>query len=314
MHAAISIERVSKTFGDKPAVRDLDLVVPRGSICGFIGPNGAGKTTTLRMILAIIAPDRGTIRVLGDGTAADARDRIGYLPEERGLYRKMRVAAWLGYVARLKGVPAAGMAARIDRWLERIGLPGVAARRCDELSKGMQQKVQFLAAVMHEPELLILDEPFSGLDPLNGRLLEELVLEQHAAGRTILLSTHVMPQAERLCERVFMIHRGAKVLDATLEEVARSFDPRTLVVELDAEEGGEAALAALPFVEGLVRAGARWRLSLREEVAVPEAIRQVAAAVPLRRVEAVRASLEDVFLRLAGQDPGNEPARETGSD
>jgi ABC-2 type transport system ATP-binding protein len=311
---AIVIDGVSKSFGDKHAVEALDLVVPRGSICGFIGPNGAGKTTTLRMVLSIIHPDTGSIRVLG-GRPSEKKDRIGYLPEERGLYRKMRVEGLLGYVARLKGVPAAGLSGKIRRWLERVGLPDAGVRRCEEHSKGMQQKVQFLAAVIHEPDLLILDEPFSGLDPLNARLLEDLMLEQHAQGRTILLSTHVMSHAERLCERVFMMDRGKKVLDADLGDIARSFDPRTLVVELDPPDADPTPLHAYAASAGVQRQGKAHRILLRDGVDVTAAIREIAAALPLRRIEAVRPSLEDVFLRLAGApDPSDAPVAAAAED
>ena len=316
MEHAIVMEGVTKAFGDKFAVNDLDLAVPQGSICGFIGPNGAGKTTTMRMILSIIAPDSGTLRVLGRRSAADSKDRIGYLPEERGLYRKMKVEALLSYVARLKGVSADGLQAKIARWLDRVELPGHAHRRCEELSKGMQQKVQFLAAVIHEPDLLVLDEPFSGLDPLNARLLEELMLEQHARGATILLSTHVMSQAERFCERVFMIHRGRKVLDATTSEIARSFDPRTLVVELASPDDSADALASYAGAERVERKGNTVRVQLRDGVDPSAAIRDLTARARLRRIEAVRATLEEVFLRLAGvpEEDARGAASHAGTD
>ena len=188
MSEAIVLENVTKSFGSKVAVASMGLAIPRGGLYGFIGPNGAGKTTTIRLVMSILFPDDGRVLVLG-GSALEVKDRIGYLPEERGLYRKMKVGAFLAYLARLKEVDEADVMKRVRYWLERVGLADVERKRCEELSKGMQQKVQFVAAVLHEPELLILDEPFSGLDPVNMRLVRELVIEQHARGATILFST-----------------------------------------------------------------------------------------------------------------------------
>ena len=179
MEPAISLNGVSKTFGTTVAVRDLDLVVPRGALYGFIGPNGAGKTTSLRMIMSILFPDRGRVSVLGCQSAQEAKDRISYLPEERGVYRKMKVGAFLIYIARLKGVNDSQAATRVRSWLDRVDLPNVYDKKCEELSKGMLQKVQLIAAILHQPELLILDEPFSGLDPVNTRLLRDIVLDEH---------------------------------------------------------------------------------------------------------------------------------------
>ena len=228
---AIVLENVTKTFGSTVAVSALDLSVPVGGLYGFIGPNGAGKTSTIRLVMSILFPDHGRVSVLGQTSALEAKDRIGYLPEERGLYRKMKVGAFLVYMGRLKGVDETVLLDRVRQWLEKVELADVEKKRCEELSKGMQQKVQFVAAVLHEPDLLILDEPFSGLDPVNMRLLRELVLEQHARGATILFSTHVMPQAEQICEHIVMIHQGEKVLDESLDAVRSRFDPRTVLLE-----------------------------------------------------------------------------------
>ncbi len=233
MSNAISIRNLTKTFGPKLAVSNLDLDVPTGSLCGFIGPNGAGKTTTIRMIMSILFPDSGELSVLGRPSAIESKDRIGYLPEERGVYRKMKVLPFLTYMAKLKGVDSSAARQKSAEWLGKVGLGDVAKKKCEELSKGMQQKVQFISAVIHEPDLLILDEVFSGLDPLNRRLMRELIEEQHKAGRTIVFSTHAMYEAEQLCDRVFMIHRGVKVLDDTLQGIRNRFDPKTIVVEPD---------------------------------------------------------------------------------
>ncbi len=211
------------------------MTVPRGGLYGFIGPNGAGKTTSIRIIMSILFPDSGELKVLGRDSALDAKDKIGYLPEERGVYRKMRVAAYLGYIARLKGVPEKGLAERVSAYVARVGLAGVEGKRCEELSKGMLQKIQFVAAIIHEPDLLILDEPFSGLDPVSMRQLREQIVAEHARGATILFSTHVMQQAEEICDHVVMIHRGRKVLDDPVSSIRSRYDPRALVLEpLDA--------------------------------------------------------------------------------
>lgn len=303
---AIEIAGLAKAFGRKQAVEGLDLVVPRGELCGFIGPNGAGKTTTIRMILSILFPDAGRLAVLGRESALESRDRIGYLPEERGLYRKMRVAEFLAYIGRLKGLPKAGLAGRIAEWLDRVGLADCGRKRCDELSKGMQQKVQFVATVLHEPDLLILDEPFSGLDPVNMRLLRDLFLAEHARGCTIIFSTHVMHQAEQLCERVVMLHRGRKVLDGSLAELRAAHAPSAVAFE---PLGGDDPRPALEGVAGVARIDARdgaYTLGLAEGADPAEVIRQVTAAVPTARIEVHRPSLEDIFVATVAQ--GDEQA------
>ncbi len=322
MPDAITTKRLTKTFGRKVAVSDLSLNIPEGSLCGVIGPNGAGKTTTIRMIMSIIFPDSGELSVLGKASAVESKDRIGYLPEERGVYRKMRVAAFLNYMARLKGVHTAQAGRRVGEWLERVGLADVARKRCEELSKGMQQKVQFIAAVIHEPDLLILDEVFSGLDPVNRQLMRDLIEEQHRAGRTILFSTHAMYEAEQLCERILMIDRGRKVLDSTLGEIRSRFDPRTIIA--DPMGDPSAAAGAIGRVSGVVSVdreddaanGSRVDplvVRLGEGTDAASALAGVAAAAPMRRVELKRVTLDDVFLQLVGASPvETEPAQSAG--
>ena len=279
MSLAISLSGVTKTFGSTVAVDSLDLAVPVGALYGFIGPNGAGKTTTLRMIMSILFPDRGELSVLGRPGSIEAKDRIGYLPEERGVYRKMKVGAFLVYMARLKGVKDFSPE-RAAAWLERLNLAGVQDKKCEELSKGMLQKVQLIAAVLHAPELLILDEPFSGLDPVNMRLLRELILAEHRRGATIIFSTHVMVHAEEICDHIVMLHQGRKVLDEDLVSVQRRHDPRALIFE-PFERGADAsALAALDGVDKITRDGGTYRIDLREGADPVRAMRAVAAAVP----------------------------------
>ena len=310
METAIRMRGVTKTFGRMTAVDGLDLDVPRGGLYGFIGPNGAGKTTTIRMLMSILLPDAGEISVLERASALEAKDRIGYLPEERGLYRRMRVRAFLRYMARLKGADGPELDERISAALERVGLTNVDRKRCDELSKGMSQKVQFVAATLHRPDLLILDEPFSGLDPVSMRTLRDVVLEEHARGATILLSTHVMPQAEDLCEHVVMVHRGRKVLDDGLAAIRGRHDPRSIQIEPLDPGADTAGLTAVPEVEGVHAADRGAEVRLRDGADPALAMRRILEQVPAARIELTRPRLEDVFVELvAGASPAGEHDR-----
>ncbi|HMF12424.1 MAG TPA: ATP-binding cassette domain-containing protein [Gemmataceae bacterium] len=293
MHA-VEIEQVTKTFGSHTAVDDLSLTVPAGSIYGFIGPNGSGKTTTLRMIMRILHPDRGTIRILGESTLGAATDRVGYLPEERGLYKQMKVRDVLRFYAELKGVRR-GRAA-IDDWLARFDLAEWANKKVEALSKGMAQKVQFIATVIHRPELVLLDEPFSGLDPVNSEVLCEAVLELRSQGATVIFSTHDMAMAEKLCDFIFMIYQGRKVLDGTLQSIRDTYGSDTLRVRL---EGNGAALNGLPGVLKVADFG-QWKELRLQRDADAQAV--LAALLPRGRVthfELSQPSLHDIFVRIA---------------
>jgi len=302
--SAIELRAVTKTFGSLTAVDRLDLTIPRGALYGFIGPNGAGKTTAIRMIMSILLPDSGGLRVLGKASALHAKDRIGYLPEERGLYRKMKVAPYLAFIARLKGAPERGLRERVYTAIERIGLKGVEAKRCEELSKGMSQKIQILAAIIHEPDLLILDEPFSGLDPVSTRLLKEMIRAEHRRGATVLFSTHVMPQAEEICDHVVMIHRGRKMLDDPVRAILRPHDSRTLTFEPLDGRVDLGAVRALPAVERVDEVDGRYEVALRDGVDTTDAMRCVLGVVPAARIELKRRSLEDVFVAIAADTQG----------
>jgi ABC-2 type transport system ATP-binding protein len=295
--SAISLSGVTKTFGSTVAVDNLDLRVPMGALYGFIGPNGAGKTTTLRMIMSILFPDRGELSVLGRPAAIEAKDRIGYLPEERGIYRKMKVGAFLTYMARLKGVENFS-AGKVAAWLDRLSLAGLQDKKCEELSKGMLQKVQLIAAVQHEPDLLILDEPFSGLDPMNMRLLRDLILAEHRRGATIIFSTHVMVHAEEICEHIVMLHKGRKVLDEDLTSIRRRHDPRALMFEPFDRGANADVLARLEGVAAVARDGRMYRIDLREAADPVRVMRLVSDAIPPARLEVHRPSLEDIFIGL----------------
>ncbi len=298
MPEAIRLKAVCKTFGVTKAVSDLDLAIPRGALYGFIGPNGAGKTTTIRMIMGILFPDSGELSILGHQSALDAKDQVGYLPEERGVYRKMRVGPFLTFMARLKGVPDAEIPSRVKRGLARVGLADAERKRCEDLSKGMQQKIQFIAAIIHHPDLLILDEPFSGLDPVSSRSLREMVLEEHARGATILFSTHVMPHAEELCDHVVMINQGRKVLDDPVAAIQRRYDPRVIEFDPLDPHADLSALRMLPEVEDVIRTEHGCKVVLHEGASAPSVIPRLAIAVPPARIEIARPTLEDVFVKL----------------
>jgi ABC-2 type transport system ATP-binding protein len=295
--AAVEIERVTKTFQGHVAVDDLSLEVPAGCIYGFIGPNGSGKTTTLRMIMRILHPDRGAVRVLGEESFRAASDRVAYLPEERGLYKQMKVRDVLRFYAELKGLRHSGPA--IDEWLERLGLQDWAGKRVEALSKGMAQKVQFIATVVARPELVLLDEPFSGLDPVNLEVLRDAVLRLRRDGTTVIFSTHDMAVAERLCDFVFMIYKGRKVLDGTLEAIQDKYGSDTLRVRLEGDGG---ALDGLPGVARVTDFG-RWQELRLERDADPQAILgRLMQFGRVRHFELARPTLHDVFVRIAGPE------------
>jgi ABC-2 type transport system ATP-binding protein len=291
------LKGVTKTFGDKRAVDDLNLAIPQGSLCGFIGPNGAGKTTTIRMIMSILFPDQGEISVLGHDSALKAKDRIGYLPEERGLYRKMKVGAFLRYLGALKDVPPSRLKSLIPKWLARLDLEGVEEKKCEDLSKGMQQKVQLVASLLNEPELLILDEPFTGLDPVSTRSLRALFSEEQQRGATILFSTHMMAEAELLCDRVVMIDQGRKVLDQSIAEIRGQYDPRSVLFEPLHPTADLAPLQALAMISSVDRHNDAYELKLKENVDLATAMREIAATVPPAMLQVRRPTLEDIFVQ-----------------
>ena len=291
---AILLEQITKRFGSHVAVNDLSLRVPAGSVFGFIGPNGSGKTTTLRMILHILLPDSGRIEVFGDPRTDIARGKIGYLPEERGLYKKMKVRRLLRYYGQLKGKPLKDIDIEINRWIDRVGLSAWLDKPIEALSKGMAQKVQFVSALVSRPELLILDEPFSGLDPVNAEVLKDAILEVRRQGTTIVFSTHDMAVAERMCDRICMIFRGEKVLDGTLDEIQSEYGTDTVRVKVD---GPVDLLRSLPGVTGVNDYGQLQELRFSGN---PQALLSaLVARVPVRHFEVSRPSLHDIFVRIA---------------
>ena len=310
MDVALELRGINKAFGSVRAIDNLHLVMPRGATYGLIGPSGAGKTTAIRMVMSILFPDSGTLSVLGMPSALEAKDRIGYLPEERGVYRKMRVGAFLSYIGRLKGGAQPEVAARAARLLGRLGLADTLSKKCEELSKGMLQRVQFVAAIINQPDLLILDEPFGGLDPLSVRVLKELIAEEQARGATIIFSTHVMAHAEELCQQIVMIHKGRKVLDEPIAGLRRQYDPRTILLEPLDPKADLMALRSLPGVERIRLTDEGCEIGLVAGTEPAAAIRSLASAVAPARIELARVRLEDVFIRLVSGGTGSEESHE----
>jgi ABC-2 type transport system ATP-binding protein len=295
---AIEARDIVKRYGDFTAVDHVSMDVPKGSIYGLLGPNGAGKSTTIRMLLRIILPDEGSIRVLGDDVANLDVDRIGYLPEERGLYKKMKVGDVLVFFAEIKGVARADARRRVGQWLERMGLAGWVHKPVDELSKGMQQKVQFIATLIHEPELLILDEPFSGLDPVNANVLKDVILEFHRKGHTIVFSTHMMEQVEKLCEHICLINKGRVVLSGTLASVKKQYGHNGVTVRFN---GDGYFLSMLPQVASFQDHGNELFLRLRDGAAPASILDAARGRLEILRFEVAEPSVHDIFLERVSE-------------
>ena len=305
---AIDIVNVTKRFAEHTAVRDLTLRVPTGSVYGLLGPNGAGKTTTIRMILNIIAPDSGTIHIFGHPSSdPKITERMGYLPEERGLYRKMQVKRVLKFLAELKGVKGSEAERRIDDWLERLSLKTPekdwGLSKVDELSRGMQQKVQFIGTLLHDPDLVILDEPFSGLDPINAQALKDTVVELKKRGKTVIFSTHLMDNAERLCDSVCIIARGEKVLDGTVTEVKEEHGQRNIALALEGD--GMQGIASILSDHSLVQRADDSNRFFEIELVPggdPQVLlrRIVESGASVQRFEMIQPSLHEIFLKKVG--------------
>jgi ABC-2 type transport system ATP-binding protein len=292
---AVEIRDVTKKFGDLTAVDDLTLSVPEGSVYGFIGPNGSGKTTTMRMIVNIFYPDSGSIRVFGQQLQGTRSEHIGYLPEERGLYRKMEVRPLLEFYGQLRG--GCNVTADVNGWLKKFDLLRCADQKLETLSKGMSQKIQFIAAVVPPPKLLILDEPFSGLDPVSADLLRDSILELRRRGATVILSTHDMHVAESMCDGIFMIFRGKKVLDGTLDSIQSRYGNDTIRVSA---EGGAAALDGLPGIEKIRDLGQVQELRMAPGGDHQQVLRAMIARTRVASFSVTRPSLHDIFVRIAG--------------
>jgi ABC-2 type transport system ATP-binding protein len=292
----LELQQVTKRFGHQIAVDGLSLAIPRGCIYGFLGPNGAGKSTTLRMVMNILTPDEGQLTVLGNRDAGAVKDRIGYLPEEKGLYKKMKVHELVRYFAQLKGVPPRTADQRGRELLSRFGLGEHINKRWEALSKGMGQKVQLLTTLIHEPELLILDEPFSGLDPVNTELLRDLILDQKRIGRTVIYSTHVMEQAEQICDFIVLINKGRKIIDGPLAEIRNTGET---AVRLD-YDGDASSLRHHPSVASINDAGKSAEIFLKSGADPQELLRVAIEKVRVRRFDLREPSLHEIFVRAVG--------------
>lgn len=308
----IVVDKVTKRYAGHTAVKSLSLEVPKGGIFGLLGPNGAGKTTTIRMLLSIITPDEGRVTLFGaQGSGRDLSARIGYLPEERGLYPKMRVMDQLAFLGECKGISRWDARKRAKAWLERLGLGDWAARKVSDLSKGMQQKVQFAGALQHEPELVILDEPFGGLDPVNSQVMRDVVVEVARAGRTVLFSTHIMEHAEKMCDRITIIARGEKVVDGPLGQVKREFGKSSLALTFTRNAAGaRSILADRSLVARVDDSGASAEVELAPGVEAEAVLKAlVQADVGLSRFEVVEPSLQSIFIAKVGPEAATPVAR-----
>jgi len=304
MSNAIELSQVTKRFGKQTAVDRIDLAVPEGSIYGFIGPNGSGKTTTLRMILRIFQPDEGVVNVLGEVNGKTADNRLGYLPEERGLYKRMKVRDVLTYYARLKGFY--DCQSEISYWLETLGASEWANKKVDALSKGMAQKIQFISSVVAKPQLVILDEPFSGLDPVNLDALKDAVLGLRERGTTIVFSTHDMEMAEKMCDTIFMIFEGKKVLDGTLHAIQSQYHADQVRVRVEhfpadgsANQFGEEPVPSIPGISDITFDGRFHRFLMDSPERKQEILQQLSAQRTISHFEVIKPSLHDIFVKIA---------------
>jgi ABC-2 type transport system ATP-binding protein len=295
----VSIHNITKRFGEFTAVSELSLSVYPGRIYGLLGPNGAGKTTTIRMIVNIMAPDSGRIKVFGQQITPLLQDRIGYLPEERGLYKKMKVGDQIKFFAALKNVDAKEADRRIVRWLSRLKLAEWKNRKAGELSKGMQQKVQFINSIVHEPDLLILDEPFSGLDPVNLEILKDVILELKASGKTIIFSTHQMEIAERICDDICLINGSRKVLEGSIREVKRGFGRHAVALRL---QSGDEVLSDPALVDKIERHSDGMEVFLTAGANAQTLLKRlIEAGAQVERFEMIEPSLTNIFIEKVSE-------------
>ena len=297
----LEVENIKKSFGRFKAVDDISFSINEGVVFGLLGPNGAGKTTTLRMIMNVIIPDSGRIAVLGNSNTRTATNIIGYLPEERGLYRKMRVSKLLLFQTKLKSMPEHEAKKEIDIWLDRVELSDWKKKKIEELSKGMQQKIQFIGTILHKPKLLILDEPFGGLDPINQNLIKDILLELKTKGTTIIFSTHVMESAEKLCEEIFLINQGKKVLYGRLSDIKKGFGRQNIYIEYD----GSDAFLKSDQIKKFDNYGNAAEIQITPSSNAQEILKNAMQSATIRRFEIKEPSLNDIFIEsVRATNPG----------
>jgi ABC-2 type transport system ATP-binding protein len=295
---ALEIEDITKRFGDFYAVKDLSLKIPQQTIFGLLGPNGAGKTTTIRMVMNIIIPDKGSIRVLDKKMDEAMKERIGYLPEDRGLYPKMKVGEHLYFLSELKGLRGQEARKRIDFWLERFDLTDWKLKKVEELSRGMQQKIQFIATVIHDPELIILDEPFSGLDPVNTKLFKDIMLEMKKNGRTIIFSTHRMEQVEMICDNICLINKAKMVLEGNLSHIKKQYGKNSVVLDYD---GDASFIQSLPEIEKIDDYGKFMEIKLKEQTDPQELLNTLVGKIRITKFEVMEPTLNAIFIEKVGE-------------
>ena len=290
----VTIKEVSKSYNSLQAIDYLSARIPSGSIYGLLGPNGAGKTTLIRMIMNILSPDSGEIMILGKSSQEVSRKYIGYMPEERGLYRKMKVRNILSYLGAIKGMRGQKLNSEVSRWLKRIELESTADKKVEELSKGMQQKLQFVASIISNPEILILDEPFAGLDPINLELVKMILLELRDEGKTLIVSTHMMEQAEKLCDFILLINKGKKLFDGPLEEIQSRFPINAVSLEAEGDAG---FISELPMVSSVSSSGKRLEIILKEKTDTQELLKLLVAKLKIHLFEEKKPTLNEIFIK-----------------
>ena len=293
----VALDRISKSYENKIAVQDLSLQIDPGTMFGLLGPNGSGKTSTIRMMIGITMPDSGSVTMFGKPYARESLRRVGYLPEERGLYKKMKVMEQLVFLGQLRGLDPAVAGKRAHEWCERLQILDASQKKTEELSKGMQQKIQFIATLMHDPDLVVMDEPFSGLDPVNTSLLQDTLIELKKAGRAILFSTHRMDQVEKLCDSICLIHRGHAVLSGGMREVKSRYERDRVVINFE----GDVSFLQHPAIKSFKNYSGQAEIQLHPHANAQDLLRAATEMATIFRFELMEPSLEEIFIRTVGE-------------